>query len=90
MNNIFKSFDKELSWNTKFYVLLALSMLGLSFIADGTELGIFIAAIISLVLVLALDLYLILSNKYSRSWRIIKIVIVIIIITLTLIGFVLK
>lgn len=90
MNNIFKSFDKEVSWNTKFYVLLAFCMVLFSYLMKGTETGIFIGAVISLLLVLLLDFYLILSRKYSKSWRIIKIILVMIIVALTLIGFVMK
>jgi len=90
MNNIFKSFDKEVSWNTKFYVLLAFCMIFFSYFMNGTETGIFVGAIISLIVVLLVDLYLILSKRYSSSWRIIKIILVIIIVALTLIGFVLK
>ena len=87
MNNIFKSFDKEISWNTKFYVLLAFGMVLFSYIMNGTETGIFLGAIISLLAVLILDFYLILSKRYSSTWRIIKIILVIIIVALTLIGF---
>ncbi|MDF1698427.1 MAG: hypothetical protein P1U56_21430 [Saprospiraceae bacterium] len=90
MSNIFKSFDKEVSWNTKFYVLLALAMVVFSYVMNGTETAIFVGAIMSLLIVLLLDFYLILSKKYSKSWRIIKIILVLIIVAMTLIGFIPK
>lgn len=90
MNNIFKSFNKEISWNTKFYVLLAFCMVVFSYFMNNTETGLFVGAVFSLVVVLAIDLYLILSKKYTKSWKVIKIVLVMLIVALTLIGFVLK
>jgi hypothetical protein len=90
MSNIFKSFDKEVSWNTKFFVLLALGMVLFSYFFRGTETGLFIGALVSLVMVLILDFYLILSKRYSKTWRIIKIIVVMIIVALALIGFVMK
>jgi len=90
MNNIFTSFNKEVSWNTKFYFLLAFCMVLFSYLTNGTETGLFIGAIFSLIIVLIVDLYLILSKKYSNTWRVIKFIIVLIIVALTLIGFVLK
>ena len=90
MNNIFKSFNKEISWNTKFYVLLAFSMIVFSYLMKGTETGLFVGAVFSLLLVLIIDFYLILSKRYSKSWKVIKIIMVIIIVALTLIGFIAK
>jgi len=90
MNNIFTSFNKEVSWNTKFYFLLAFLMVLFSFLMNGTETAIFVGAILSLIIVLIVDLYLILSKKYSNTWRVIKFIIVLIIVALTLIGFGLK
>jgi len=87
MNNIFRSFNKEISWNTKFYVLLAFCMILFSYLMNGTETGLFVGAVISLIIVLMVDLYLILSKRYTKTWRIIKIIIVLIIVALTLIGF---
>jgi len=90
MNNIFTSFNKEISWNTKFYILLAFCMILFSYLMNGTETGLFVGAIISLIIVLALDLYLILSKRYTKTWKVIKFMIVLIIVALTLIGFISK
>ena len=90
MNNIFESFNKEVSWNTKFYVLLAFSMVVFSYLMKDTETGLFVGAIFSLFLVLIVDFYLILSKKYTKSWKVIKIILVMIIVALTLIGFIIK
>ena len=90
MNNIFSSFNKEVSWNTKFYFLLAFLMVLFSFLMNGTETAFFVGAIISLIIVLIVDLYLILSKRYTNTWRVIKFIIVLIIVALTLIGFITK
>lgn len=88
MTNIFKSFDKQISWNTKFYVILAILMVTFSFVFRDYEAGYFIGAVIALLCVLLLDFYLILSKKYTNTWRWMKIVIVVIILALTLISMV--
>jgi drug/metabolite transporter (DMT)-like permease len=86
MNNIFKTFNKEISWNTKFYVLLVILMVVFSYVFRDHDGGYFLGSVIALLCVLLLDLYLILSKKYTDSWRWIKIVIVITILALTLIS----
>lgn len=90
MTNIFKSFNKEVSWNTKFYVLLAFCMILFSYFMKDTQTGLLVGAFFSLLLVLILDFYLILSKKYTKSWKVIKIILVMIIVALTLIGFINK
>ena len=86
MNKIRKTFHNQISWNTKFYVLLAFCTVFFSFLMKNTEAGLFAGAVVSLLVVLLLDLYLILSSKYTRSWKIIKYILVLVIVALTLIG----
>lgn len=86
-NNIFKTFNNQVSWNTKFFVLLAFCMVLFSYILGGSETGVFIGAVVSLLLVLIVDMYLILSKRYNKSWKVIKIILVLIVLALTLIGF---
>ncbi len=86
MNNIFKTFNREISWNTKFYVLLVILMVVFSYVFRDQDGGYFLGSIIALLCVLLLDFYLILSKKYTDTWRWMKIVIVIIILALTLIS----
>ena len=87
MNNVFKTFHNEVSWNTKFYVLLAFCMVLFSYFMNDAELGLMVGAVVSLFIVLFVDLYLILSKRYSKSWKVIKYILLLIIIALLLIGF---
>ena len=84
--NILKTFDKQISWNTKFYVILAILMALFSFLFRDQEAGYFLGALGAIFCVLLLDFYLILSKKYTNTWRWIKIIIVILILALTLIS----
>lgn len=57
-----------------------------AFIFKDREGGYFLGAVVAILCVLLLDLYLILSKKYTKTWRWMKIVIIAIILALTLIS----
>ena len=90
MAKMFETFNKELSWNTKFNVLLAIGMILFGYLLNDYESGLFLGTLISLIVVLFVDYYLILSKRYNKTWKTIKIIIIIILVTTVLIGCAIK
>ena len=85
----FKSFDKEISWNTKFYVLLAFFMAFFAFLHGGyDDTALFTGSVLALCIVLLVDYYKIISSQYPQIWRVIKQIVIGLVILLTLLGFV--
>lgn len=81
-----KNSESSISWNTKFYVLLASMMAVFTFISTEGEYALAAGSIIILLIVLIIDLFAVISHKYHKVWRIIKIIIAIILTLLLLIG----
>lgn len=85
----FKSFDREVSWNTKFYVLLAFFMALFAFLfGEYDDKALFAGSVIALCFVLMVDYYKIISIRYPKTWRLIKQVVIGLVILLTLLGFI--
>ncbi|MBT8232194.1 MAG: hypothetical protein KJN84_06180 [Bacteroidia bacterium] len=87
MKNKPDSLNRTLSWNTKFFFLLAFVLVTVGFIFQDTEMGISLGAILALLAVLIIDYYKILSVRFPKTWRAIKFIVVVLIIALTLISF---
>ena len=83
---MFDSFNKDISWNTKFNVLLTLCLVSFGFFMHDFESRLFIGAVFSLVIVLLVEYYLIMSKKYTNVWKTLKLIFIMIIVAMILIG----
>ncbi len=82
----FKKFNQDISWNTKFYVLLAAIMVVFAFLSEGNDYSLIVGSIIALLVVWIIDYYVIVSRRYPKIWRIIKIAVISTLVILIILG----
>lgn len=86
MTNKPKSENKNISWNTKFYVLLAGLMTVFALSAGVDESNTIKGGLLALFIVTMIDLLEIIYHNYSRAWKVIKVSFFIILLLLIIIG----
>lgn len=86
MNTTNKKVQNDVSWNTKFYVLLAGLMAAMAFFKSTDESNILKGSLIALFIVTIVDLLEIIYHRYTSAWKIIKILFVVGLFILVLIG----
>lgn len=84
--NTLKSFNQDLSWNTKFYVLLASIMLVFAFFTEDTNNLLLGGSALALLSVWIVDYYKIVSRNYPKMWRIVKLIIISSLVILIILG----
>ncbi len=84
--NSFKKFNQTVSWNTKFFVLMAFILVLVSFVFNENPMAITVGSMLALSSVLVLEYYEIFIHRHPKTWRIIKHLIIGIIILLALIS----
>jgi predicted PurR-regulated permease PerM len=82
----FKEFNKNLSWNTKFYVLLACAFIFFIWMLQYTESSYALPAALALMLVLMVDYAIKYFVKHPRVWNTLRWIIFFLLILLVLIG----
>jgi len=74
------------SWNTKFYILLAVLLGAFTLSSSGDEISLAVGAFIALFILLVVDLLEVVSHRYHGAWRVVKIGFAILLTLLILIG----
>jgi len=82
----FRSFNNDLSMNTKAYILLCFILLFLTFTTNTNTVGYAFMTIIALFIVLLIENFLIIASLHPNIWKTIKWTIFFIIVLLVLIG----
>ena len=84
-----KPLSKVLSWNTKFFVLLALTLVVVSYFYNDLEYSLAVGSFVALLVVLIVEYSQILSVRHPKTWRAVKFFVIMMVILLTLISTVL-
>lgn len=85
VRSTFSEFNQKLSWNTKFYLLLAIVFIIANVIFYRFDNGFAISMIIALTVLLLVDTFLVFSKNHHSTWiNLIRILITIIILLLIL------
>lgn len=83
-----KSIDRELTLNTKLFILMTFLILLFSYWFDYNDFTFVFATMLALIVVLAVEYYLIMVNKYPATWHFMKWVSLFILMALIMIGFI--
>ncbi len=85
VKSTFNEFSQKLSWNTKFYLLLAIVFIVTNLIFYPFDNGFAISMIISLSVLLLVDTFMVFSKNHHTTWtKFLRILITIIILLLIL------
>jgi len=84
----FKEFNSRLSWNTKFYLLLAVAFIISNLIFYSYENGLAISMVVSLIILLLVDAFMVFSKNHHTSWLTLVRILLTIIILLLILGLV--
>lgn len=83
-----RSIDKDLTLNTKLFILMTFMLLLFSFWMDYNDSSFVLAITVTLIIVLGVEYYFVLKNKYPAAWHLLKWMLLFILITLISIGFI--
>lgn len=87
-NKTFKTIDKDLTLNTKLFILMTFLLLLFTYWFGFNDASIVAGSLFSLCIVLAVEYYFVLTQKYPTVWHVLKWVFLFILITLISIGFI--
>lgn len=87
-NKTISSIDKDLTLNTKLFILMTFLVLLFSYWMDFNDYTFVFASVLALIVVLAVEYYFVLVNKYPATWHLLKWIFLFILITLITIGFI--
>lgn len=82
----FEDFNKNISWNTKFFVLLAFVTVIISFWLQGSPAAIVVGSVIALSLVLVVEYFQVFSLRHPKAWRVIKIILIGLVLMMSLLS----
>lgn len=86
-DNVRLPLSKQLSKNTKLYVLLAATIVVVAFLTNGSSKGLLVGSLAGLGAVTLVDYSQLQSRKHPKTWRYIKAIVIGLIILLSLTGF---
>ncbi len=86
MQGKIEKFNKELTWNTKIFVLLSVLLITFSYVFNAPESGYTLPVITSLLVLMFVELLLHAYYKHPALWHVIKWVILFLAMGLILMG----
>lgn len=81
-----KDFHNELSWNTKIYTLLAISVLLLARFTSALTTDFAVTIVLGLLIILFVESFAILSFKHPGAWAYVKWIIILFVLAVILLG----
>jgi hypothetical protein len=82
----FERFNANISWNTKFFVLLAFVTVVISFGLGGSSEAIVFGSLVALSLVLIVEYFKVFSIRHPKAWKVVKIILIGLIMMLSLLS----
>lgn len=87
-NKTISSIDKDLTLNTKLFIMMTFLVLLFSYWMDFNDFTFVFASLLSLIAVLMVEYYFVLVNKYPETWHMLKWIVLLLILVFIIIGFV--
>lgn len=81
-----KQFNKELSWATRIYTLLAVAIIGFAFMTDAWNSNWVATILLGIVVVLFVETFAISFHRHPRTWQMIRWILVAILVALLFIS----
>ncbi len=81
-----KDFHKSLSWSTRFYTLLTVATIALSYFLDAWNTNWVKTIILALAIMLFVETFEILFHNHPKTWNTIRWIIILIVLALILMG----
>ena len=81
-----KDLHNQLSWNTKIYTLLAISVVVFAKLSDALQSDFALTIVLALLLVLFVESFVTISVKHPVAWRYVKWIVILLLLAFMLIG----
>ncbi len=82
-----RDLHNQLSWNTKIYTLLAISVVLIAKFTNALQNDFALSIILALLIVLFVESFAMISIKHPRQWQYIKWTVILAVLALLLLGF---